>query len=59
MAHDVSFTAPNNKPNNSFLKIWCHYLNLFIGVVWYDFNYDLSLCLCRGDCFHEMNKYVA
>ena len=51
MVYDVSFTAESNKLIVESLLdyIYYHYSNMSVGVVGYDFDYDLGSRLCRGD----------
>ena len=45
MAHDVNFATPNDKLYCKTMSGTIHYANLSVGVVGYDFDYDLGLCL--------------
>ena len=51
LAYDIKSTAPNNQLNfRSLLGYnWYLYLNMSVGAVEYDFDYDSGLYLCDGD----------
>ena len=57
MVYDINFTATNNvQVSKACYAISGTYLysNMSIGVVEYDFAYDLGQFLCGGDGFDEM-----
>ena len=51
LAYDIKSTAPNNQLNFESLVgyNWYLYLNMSVGTVEYDFDYDSDLYLCDRD----------